>query len=179
MAKFDFLRPQHLLAHGTHLDAEAIARGNEAGLSLGHNPRSNMNNAVGYSPIGKLKCPVQLGTDGIGSDLFAEAQTAWFKSCDGHAGISPADVIAMLANSARRASQSLKTTLGKLEVKAAAEVVITDYIPFSELTAANVPGHFIFATGSRMVRHVIANGRWALRDRVVQTCDEPAIHAQS
>jgi cytosine/adenosine deaminase-related metal-dependent hydrolase len=138
-----------------------------------------MNNAVGYSPIGKLKCPVQLGTDGIGADLFAEAQAAWFKSRDGGAGISPADVIAMLANSARRASQSLRTTLGKLEAGAAADVVITDYVPFSEVTAANLPGHFIFAMGSRCVRDVIANGRWALRNRTVQTRDEPAIHARS
>jgi cytosine/adenosine deaminase-related metal-dependent hydrolase len=138
-----------------------------------------MNNAVGYSPIGRLKCPVQLGTDGIGADMFAEAQTAWFKSRDGAAGVSPADVIAMLANAARRASQSLKVTLGKLQIGAAADVVITDYIPFAELTAANAPGHFIFAMGSRCVRHVIANGRIALRDRIVQTCDEPAIHARS
>ncbi len=179
LEKFNLLHPRHLFAHGTHLDADAVARVNEAGLSLAHNTRSNMNNAVGYSPIGKLKCPIQLGTDGIGADMFAEAQTAWFKSCDGGAGISPADVVAMLANSARRASQSLRVTLGKLAVGAAADVVITDYVPFSDVTAANFPGHFIFAMASRMVRHVIANGRWALRDRVVQTCDEPAIHARS
>jgi putative selenium metabolism protein SsnA len=179
LEKFDLLRPQHLFAHGTHLDADAVARVNQAGLSLAHNPRSNMNNAVGYSPIGKLKCPVQLGTDGIGADMFAEAQAAWFKSRDGGAGISPADVIDMLANSARCASQSLRMTLGKLQVGAAADVVITDYIPFSEITAANFPGHFIFAMGSRWVRDVIANGRWALRNRIVQTCDEPAIHARS
>jgi putative selenium metabolism protein SsnA len=179
LEKFDLLRPQHLFAHGTHLDADAIARVNEAGLSLAHNPRSNMNNAVGYSPIGRLKGPVQLGTDGIGADMFAEAQTAWFKSRDGGANISPADVIAMLASSARRASQSLKVTLAKLQMGAAADVVVTDYIPFSELTAANLPGHFIFAMGSRHVRHVIADGRWALRDRIVQTCDEADAHHRS
>jgi hypothetical protein len=33
--------------------------------------------------------------------------------------------------------------------------------------------------GSRHVRDVIADGRWALRDRIVQTCDEPALHARS
>jgi putative selenium metabolism protein SsnA len=179
LEKFDLLRPQHLFGHGTHLDADAIARVNEAGVSIAHNPRSNMNNAVGYSPIGKLTCPVQLGTDGIGADLFAEAQTAWFKSRDGGAGISPAQVVAMLAQSARRASQALKVTLGKLEVGAVGDVVATDYVPFSELNAANVPGHFIFAMGSRHVKHVIAGGRVALRDRVVQTCDEAEIHRRS
>ena len=173
------LAPQHVFAHGTHLLDDAVARVNEAGLTLAHNPRSNMNNAVGYSPVGKLTCPVMLGTDGIGADLFAEAQTAWFKSRDGGAGISPSRVIAMLAQSARRASATLNVTLGKLEPGAAGDVVVTDYVPFSELTAANLPGHFIFAMGSRHVRHVIARGRVALRDRVVQTLDEPDVHRRS
>ena len=73
----------------------------------------------------------------------------------------------------RRASQSLGVTLGKLEVGAAADVVVTDYVPFTELTAKNFPAHFIFAMGSRHVKHVIARGRVALRERVVQTLDEP------
>src|SRR5439155_26317296 len=81
--------------------------------------------------------------------------------------------------SARRASKSLNVTLGKLDVGAAGDVVITDYVPFTELTAANLPGHFIFAMGSRHVRHVIARGRWALRDRIVQTRDEPDIRRRS
>jgi putative selenium metabolism protein SsnA len=179
LERFDLLRPQHIFAHGTHLDADAIARVNEAGLSLAHNPRSNMNNAVGYSPIGKLTCPVMLGTDGIGADMFAEAQTAWFKSRDGGAGISPADVVAMLANSARRASTALKTTLGKLEVGAAGDAVITDYVPFTELNAANFPAHYIFAMASRHVRHVIANGRLALRDRVVPAFDEQEVRRRA
>jgi cytosine/adenosine deaminase-related metal-dependent hydrolase len=177
--RHELLRPQHIFAHGTHLSDEAIARVNEAGLSLAHNPCSNMNNAVGYSPIGKLNCPVMLGTDGIGADMFAEAQAAWFKSRDGGADISPGDVIAMLANSARRASTALKVTLGKLQVGAVGDVVITDYVPFTELTAANFPAHFIFAMGSRNVRHVIAAGKWAMRDHVVQTCDEPDVRRRS
>jgi len=52
------LRPQTIFAHGTHLDAEAIQRVGAAKLHLAHNPRSNMNNAVGYSPVGRLRCPV-------------------------------------------------------------------------------------------------------------------------
>jgi cytosine/adenosine deaminase-related metal-dependent hydrolase len=113
-----------------------------------------------------------LGTDGIGVDMFAEAKAAWFKSRDAGAGISPARVIEMLATSARRASKALNTTLGKLQVGAAADVVITDYLPFTPLTGENFSSHFIFAMSSRNVRHVIAGGRLALRDRIVQTCDE-------
>src|SRR5437762_700786 len=85
----------------------------------------------------------------------------------------------MLANSARRASEALRVTLGKLEPGAVADVVITDYVPFTPLTAENFPGHFLFAMSSNNVRDVIANGRWAMRDRNVLTCDEPRTRAQA
>lgn len=172
LAAHGILRPASIFAHGTHLDAEAIARISATGLALAHNPRSNMNNAVGYTPVAAYRCPVMLGTDGIGSDMFTESKHAWFKSRDGHAGLSPADVLATLAASARRASAALGVTLGKLEVGAAADVVITDYRPATPLTTENLPGHFIFAFGPQHVRTVIAGGRLALHDRAAVTCDE-------
>lgn len=171
------LHRDNIFAHCIHLSDDAIAAVNEAGVTIAHNPRSNMNNAVGYTPIQKLECPVMLGTDGIGGDMFAEAKHAWFKSRDGGAGISPADVVKMLATSARRASQALGVTLGKLEVGAAADVVITDYVPPTPLTSVNLAGQFIFRTGSQHVRHVLIDGQWRLRDRAVVGCDEKQIHA--
>jgi cytosine/adenosine deaminase-related metal-dependent hydrolase len=166
---------RHILAHCIHLTEADIAAINLDAPTIAHNPRSNMNNAVGYAPIAQLTCPIMLGTDGIGGDMFAEAKAAWFKSRDSGAGIAPARVIEMLATSARRASQSLHVTLGKLRVGAAADVVITDYIPFTPLTAENLPAHFIFAMSARNVRHVIAGGTMALKDRIVLTCDEANI----
>jgi hypothetical protein len=58
-----------LLAHCVHLDRVL------PGIVL-HNPRSNLNNAVGYGR--PVRFPrVALGTDGIGSDLLAEMQLAF------------------------------------------------------------------------------------------------------
>lgn len=169
------LKPTSIFAHGIHLDDREIERVNAAKVTMAHNPRSNMNNAVGYSPIGKYKASAMLGTDGIGADMFAESKAAWFKSRDnaaiGGAGISPADVMQMLAASARRASQSLGVMLGKLEVGAVADVVITDYVPFTPLTTQNLPGHFIFAMSSRNVCHVMTNGVWRMRDRKIHSVD--------
>src|SRR5213075_813006 len=147
-----------IFAHGIHLSDEAIAQVNAAGLTLAHNPRSNMNNAVGYAPLSKLAVPVILGTDGIGADMFAEAQAAWMKSRDAGAGFMPARIVEILAASARRASMSLGVDVGKLAVGSAADVVVTDYVPFTPLTAADAAGHLIFAMSSRNVRHVVAAG---------------------
>jgi putative selenium metabolism protein SsnA len=170
--QFDLLRTGSLFAHCIHLHKDHYARLAEAGVSMAHNTRSNMNNSVGYAPIGSIDCAIQLGTDGIGADMFTEAKTAWFKSCDAKQGIAPARVVAMLAASARRASADLGITLGQLRPGAAADVVITDYIPATPLTKENFAGHFIFAMGSHHVKHVIAGGTVALRNRQVEGCDE-------
>lgn len=166
------LRAGTVLAHGTHLDAAGLARLTDRGVTLAHNPRSNMNNAVGYTPVGLVRCPVMLGTDGLGSDLFTEARFAWFKSRDARAGIGPNAVVAMLAASARRASESLGVTLGRLTVGAAADVVMTDYTPATPLTADNLAGHLLFGLSAHHVRHVLIAGEWRLRAGEVAGMDE-------
>ncbi len=40
--------------------------------TIAHNPRSNMNNAVGYAQPARRRNPVVLGTDGIGADMLEE-----------------------------------------------------------------------------------------------------------
>ena len=179
LEKHGLVKPASIFAHGTHLSAEAIERVNQVGLTLAHNPRSNMNNSVGYTPVAKFRSPVMLGTDGIGADMFNEARTAWFKACDARAGLAPQDVLRMLAASARRASAALGLTLGQLSVGAAGDVVVTDYVPFTALTDQNLAAHLIFAMGPQQVRHVAVEGQWVLRDRRVVGCDEVAVRRES
>ncbi len=179
LAGHGLLKTPSIFAHGTHLDAQAIARVNAAGLTLAHNPRSNMNNAVGYAPVDQFRCPVLLGTDGIGQDLLAEARHAWFMSRAARASITPQQIIAMLAAGARRASQDLDLTLGVLRPGAAADIVVTDYQPSTPMTAGNLAGHLLFALDSRQVRDVMINGRWVVRERTVITTDETADRRQA
>jgi cytosine/adenosine deaminase-related metal-dependent hydrolase len=61
-----------LLIHGVHLADDHGLRG-----TIVHNPRSNMNNAVGYARPVRFENPVALGTDGIGADMLAEFQLAF------------------------------------------------------------------------------------------------------
>jgi cytosine/adenosine deaminase-related metal-dependent hydrolase len=59
-----------LMAHCVHLDRRL--RG-----TIAHNPRSNMNNAVGYAHPADRPNPVVLGTDGIGGDMLEEFRLAF------------------------------------------------------------------------------------------------------
>src|SRR5690348_8811476 len=74
LAKFDALNDRTILAHGVHLSRRDIRIAREAGVWFAHNPRSNMNNQVGYAPVAEFGDRVVMGTDGIGADMFDEAR---------------------------------------------------------------------------------------------------------
>jgi cytosine/adenosine deaminase-related metal-dependent hydrolase len=65
-----FADERWLLAHAVHLDRRL------PGTVL-HNPRSNLNNGVGYSRPDRFGNPVRLGTDGIGADMLEEFRLAF------------------------------------------------------------------------------------------------------
>jgi cytosine/adenosine deaminase-related metal-dependent hydrolase len=63
-------RPDWLLVHCVLLDRELPG-------TIAHNPRSNMNNAVGYAAPARQRNPIVLGTDGIGADMLEEFRLAY------------------------------------------------------------------------------------------------------
>ena len=64
-----------LLVHGVHLPDNHGLNGH-----LIHNPRSNMNNSVGYAAPGRLGLPIALGTDGIGAAMLDEFRIAYARA---------------------------------------------------------------------------------------------------
>ena len=76
-----------LLAHGIHLEDDHGLPG-----TILHNPRSNLNNAVGYARPMRFDNPVVLGTDGIGGNMIEEFRLAYVlhRSVDVTAGPDPA-----------------------------------------------------------------------------------------
>lgn len=170
-----------IFAHGTHLSESDFARLNELGgtIELAHNPNSNMNNSVGYTPVARLQRSPLLGTDGIGADMWREARTAQFKSHDAGLPIRFGQPLEMLGQSARFASRCLGVRLGLLEVGAEADLVLTNFRPATPLSSENLAGHFLYAMGAEFVRHVMIAGRWHLKQGEVVSCDEPALQANS
>ena len=65
-------RDEWLLVHCVHLDRELPG-------TIAHNPRSNMNNGVGYARPAARPNPVVLGTDGIGADMLEEVRLAYVR----------------------------------------------------------------------------------------------------
>ncbi len=75
-------RDDWLLAHGVHLHRPLPG-------TLAHNPRSNMNNAVGYAHPAAWPGRVVLGTDGIGADMLEEFRLAYARAREADVGMSP------------------------------------------------------------------------------------------
>ncbi|HEY1319588.1 MAG TPA: amidohydrolase family protein [Streptosporangiaceae bacterium] len=63
LAAAGILGPGALLAHCIHVTEPEVLDITAAGATVAHNPRSNMNNRVGYSPLAPAR-PVALGTAG-------------------------------------------------------------------------------------------------------------------
>ena len=61
-----------LLGHGVYLDTDHGLQG-----TVLHNPRSNLNNSVGYAEPARFANPVALGTDGIGANMIEEFRLAY------------------------------------------------------------------------------------------------------
>ncbi len=70
----DLATDDWLLIHGVHLPDDHGLQG-----TIVHNPRSNMNNSVGYAAPTRFANPVALGTDGIGADMLAEFRLAYVR----------------------------------------------------------------------------------------------------
>ncbi len=74
--------PEWLLVHAVHLDRDLPG-------TIAHNPRSNMNNAVGYAAPSSRPNKVILGTDGIGADMLEEFRLAYARHREHDLGASP------------------------------------------------------------------------------------------
>ena len=79
------------LVHCVHLDRPL--RG-----TIAHNPRSNMNNSVGYARPAARPNPIVLGTDGIGGDMLEEARLAYARLREDDLMASPDTVWRWLDN---------------------------------------------------------------------------------
>jgi len=75
-------RDDWLLVHCVHLDRDLPG-------TIAHNPRSNMNNAVGYARPAARSNPVVLGTDGIGADMLEEFRLAYARLREDDVTASP------------------------------------------------------------------------------------------
>jgi putative selenium metabolism protein SsnA len=187
LAQAGILGPKSIVAHCVHIDGREMELLRDTGTWVTHQPRSNMNNAVGTAPVEsmlRLGIPVCLGNDGMGNAMWGEWKEAYFLHKLAHRDPRRAngmDVAQMAVHNNAALARVFwpDLPLGQLAVGAAADVILVDYHPITPLSAGNLPWHIIFGFESSMVTTTIVGGRVLMRDRQLLTLDEAAITARS
>ncbi|MGG4036221.1 amidohydrolase [Paenibacillus cisolokensis] len=181
--RLGFFSRQALVAHAVHLTDEEIALLAERGVSVSHNPASNLKLASGVARVPDMLragVKVSLGTDGAASnnnlDLFDEMRLAALI----HKGVS-GDPTAVPAIEALRlatvygARALWRDDLGVLKAGMKADFIALDteqahFYPHSDLVS-----HLVYAANGRDVRHVWIDGRQVVKGGVCTLLDEEKI----
>ncbi|MHA2330944.1 MAG: putative aminohydrolase SsnA [Candidatus Hodarchaeales archaeon] len=179
--KFDLLTSKSVLAHCVHItekDYPLLAR---KVSNIVHNPRSNMNNAVGSLDIFKLLkngLKFGLGTDGMSADMKDEIIVANLihKHVQQDNRVGTGEVYeALFKTNPLIVKKIFGVEVGALEVGKKADVLITDYIAPTPLTESNVLGHVLFGIVNSHITTTIINGKVCMENKVITIINEQNI----
>ncbi|MFV1858883.1 MAG: putative aminohydrolase SsnA [Anaerolineales bacterium] len=187
LAKHGILSESTIVAHAVHVDTREIEILADSGSWVSHQPRSNMNNAVGVAEVESMMragVNVCLGNDGFSNAMWEEWKTAylvhkvWRRDPRRMGG---GDIIQMAVrnNSALARKFFLSAPVGVIEPGAHADLIFVDYHPTTPLSADNLPWHILFGFHESMVTTTLVAGNVLMRDRELLTLDEAEITAHS
>ncbi len=187
LEKHGLLNPRTIVAHAVHIDGREANLLAEHGVWVTHQPRSNMNNAVGVADVeSQLRLGIQvcLGTDGFTSCMWEEWKAAYLlhKIWRRDPRRMGADTVAHMAIDNNAALVNVffpQAAVGRLAPGAAADFIFVDYHPFTPLTGGNLPWHIVFGFHESMVTATFVNGQALMYDRQLLTMDEAAIAAHA
>lgn len=145
-----------LLAHCVHLPAGSPLRG-----TIAHQPRSNLNNAVGYARPARFEPQhrVVLGTDGIGADMLEEFRIAYVAQRADDVSSTPDGAWRWLGNGAELVPEVL------------ADRVTWSYAPLD-------PWHLAFTPAVR-ARRVVVDGETVLDEGRATRVDGDEVRAKA
>jgi cytosine/adenosine deaminase-related metal-dependent hydrolase len=146
--------PAWVLAHGVHLLDEHGLAG-----TIVHNPRSNLNNAVGYARPVRFSNPVALGSDGHGASMIDEFRLAYAMSRSADVTETPETAWSWLEEGRRLIPETEH------------DRVTWSYEPMD-------PWHVAFTPGVRPIE-VVVDGRVVLSDGTPTSVDGAEVRAKA
>ncbi len=187
LQKFGILGPKTIVVHAVHVDAREIAILAETDTWVSHQPRSNMNNAVGLPAVeDMLRSGVRvcLGNDGFSNAMWEEWKALYLAHKLYHRDPRRMNgsIVAQMAisnNAELAASQFGSARLGEITPGALADLIFVDYQPFTELTAGNLPWHMLFGFHESMITTTIVDGQVLMANREIKTLDAAKIAADA
>jgi putative selenium metabolism protein SsnA len=185
MDKLGVTGEKSIFAHCIHIDDSEMEILASTKTIVVHTPESNMNNAVGVTPILKLLKKgvlVGLGTDGMNSDMLSQLRCAYLlhrlANHDPRVGFLEAPQL-LLQHNALIAKRQFNLPLGEIAEGRPADLAILDYQPPTPLDETNFLGHLIFGLVDAAVDTTVCKGKILMKGKQILTMDEESIAARS
>lgn len=184
LKKFNMLGKNSIVAHGVHIDSKEAELLADSETWVTHQPRSNMNNAVGMADVEsllRLGIKVCMGNDGFSNAMWDEWRSCYLAHKLWHRDpqrMNGSKVIEMGAyNNAEMASHFFPWNgkVGMIEEGAQADLILVDYTPFTEMNTGNLPWQILFGFRDSMVTSTMVAGKFLMKDRQLLTLDKEEI----
>jgi cytosine/adenosine deaminase-related metal-dependent hydrolase len=151
LADVGILSTKTLAIHCVHVNDAEIRQLHDAAANVIHCPRSNLSNAVGIAPVGKMfrhGVRIGFGSDGFGPPSImddARAGLLSWRIAEGNPAAGWVETELMLMkNNPIIASALLGTKIGEIAEGCEGDIVIASYVPPTPLGSDNLWGHLIF-----------------------------------
>ncbi len=186
LALCGILGEKTIVAHAVDIDAWEMELLRDTDTWVTHQPRSNMNNAVGVADIPTMlrgEMRVGLGNDGFSNNMFTEMKSAYLlhkiHRLDPRVLGAPQILEMAVTNNARLAHMFFPQPLGTLIPGAFADIIFLDYAPPTPLTARTLPMHNQFGIDGSQLTPTVCAGPLLMKDRQLLTLDEESIAARA
>lgn len=188
LADNGILNSKTIIAHAIHINNAEMDLIRESRAWVSHQPRSNMNNAVGAAQVESMLSvgiPVCLGNDGFMFDMWSEWKMAYYlhkvwNRDPRRMGGYDVQQMAIYNNSALAGQAfGFGDKFGKIVPGAPADLIFVEYKPFTAFSAGNIPWHIIFGMSESMISSAMVDGKFVMKDRELLTIDEEAVVARA
>jgi putative selenium metabolism protein SsnA len=162
------LSAKTLAIHCVHVRDSEIAVLNKTGTSVIHCPRSNLSNAVGIAPVGKMfrhGVRMGFGSDGFGFRILDDASAGMFswRLSEGMPSVGTVETeLMLLKNNPVIASKILDQNIGEIAEGHLGDLVIMSYDSPTPIDRSNLWMHLV--TGELRVDTVLVGGKVVVED---------------
>jgi len=182
------LSPRLIAAHMVHLSPDEIELAALHGLSVAHNPSSNMKLASGIAPVPQLLAGgvnVGIGTDGAASnnklDMLAEMRLTALLAKVGTQDptvVPAASAIRMATLNGARAL-GIDDKVGSIVLGKQADLIAIDLSALETAPTFDPISHLVYAAGREQVSHVWVKGQELMSARKLNTLNESSLKAKA
>ena len=182
------LTPHTIGAHCVHVTESDIETLAARGVTVSHNPQSNMKISSGVAPVEALRragALVTVATDGTCSnndlDMWEELRTAAFlqKSATGDPTALPAwEALRMATANGARAMGYADGELGVLREGALADLIVVDLQKPHLQPIHDVVSNLVYCGKAADVETVVVDGRIVVENRRIEGVDLPSLYGE-